>query len=31
LKGFVPRYEPPVDASANPAINLGSANVAQIV
>jgi hypothetical protein len=31
LKGFVPRYEPPVDSGANPAINLGSANVVQII
>lgn len=31
LKGFVPRFEPPVDSGANPAINLGSANVVQIV
>lgn len=31
VKGFVPRYEPPVDSGANPAINLGSSNVAQIV
>jgi hypothetical protein len=31
LYGVVPRYEPPVDSGANPAINLGSANVVQIV
>jgi hypothetical protein len=31
LAGFVPRYEPPVDSGASPAINLGSANVVQIV
>lgn len=31
LEGFVPRYEPPVDSGSNPAINLGSANVVQIV
>jgi hypothetical protein len=31
LKGFIPRYEPPVDSGASPAINLGSSSVAQIV
>jgi hypothetical protein len=31
VKGFVPRYEPPVDSGANPAINLGSTAVVQIV
>lgn len=31
LLGFFPRFEPPKDAAANPAINLGSANVVQIV
>lgn len=31
LAGFLPRYEPPVDSSSSPAINLGSANVVQIV
>jgi hypothetical protein len=31
LSGFLPRYEPPVDSGSSPAINLGSANVVQIV
>jgi hypothetical protein len=31
LKGFVPRFEPPVDAGSSPAINLGATSVAQIV
>jgi hypothetical protein len=31
VKGFVPRYEPPVDSGANPAINLGATTIAQIV
>jgi hypothetical protein len=31
LYGFYPRFEPPKDAGANPAINLGAASVAQIV
>lgn len=31
LKGFVPDFEPPVDSTANPAINLGATTVAQIV
>jgi len=31
LLGFYPRFEPPKDAGASPAINLGSANVVQIV
>jgi hypothetical protein len=31
LLGFFPRFEPPKDAGASPAINLGSANVVQIV
>lgn len=31
VKGFTPRYEPPVDSAANPAINLGASTVAQIV
>ena len=31
LLGFYPRFEPVKDAGANPAINLGSANVVQIV
>jgi len=31
LQGGVARYAPPKDAAANPAINLGSANVVQIV
>ncbi len=31
LFGFYPRFEPPKDAGANPAINLGASTVAQIV
>lgn len=31
LMGFYPRFEPPVDAAANPAINLGASTVAQII
>lgn len=31
LEGYVARFEPPVDSAASPAINLGSANVVQIV
>ena len=31
LLGFYPRFEPPVDSAANPAINLGASTVAQIV
>lgn len=31
LLGFYPRFEPVKDATASPAINLGSANVVQIV
>ncbi len=31
LEGFYPRFEPPFDSVASPAINLGSANIVQIV
>lgn len=31
LLGFFPRFEPPKDAAASPAINLGAATVVQIV
>jgi|SRR6266853_5806382 len=31
LEGFYPRFEPPFDSGSNPAINLGSANIVQIV
>jgi hypothetical protein len=31
LYGFYPDFEPPVDKTANPAINLGATTVAQIV
>jgi hypothetical protein len=31
LEGFYPRFEPPFDSAASPAINLGSANIVQIV
>lgn len=31
LLGFYPRFEPVKDAAASPAINLGSANVVQII
>lgn len=31
ILGFTPRFAPPVDSGANPAINLGASTVAQIV